>query len=360
MSQKLNKLKKTDFPWMYDVSKCAAQEALRDLDTAFDRFFKKISAFPKKKRSKAIGSFTLTGAIYVQKDRVQLPRLGRLKLHESGYLPTDQKILSATVSEHAGHWFVSVLVEELVPEPQPATDDAVGVDVGVKDLAKCSDGRTYPNIQALRQNLKKLNRLQRQLAHCQQGSHNRQKIKAKLARLHYRMTSLRIDISHQATSDIVAKTKPNVERPSTVVIEELNVKGMLKNHKLAIADVGFGRFRQFLDYKTAWAGEVLLKADRFYPSPQTCSQCGRPLKVNLELSDRTFVCDQDDCDFTLDRDLNAALNLRNLAYQPTASSAESNACRANVRPNVLSSTEGHLLEAGTKYQKRSLSDLGKL
>jgi putative transposase len=173
LHRELNALKQTDFPWMYDVSKCAMQEALRDLDSAFKHFFRRLAlkkqgklkgkvGFPKfKKRSKAIGSFRLTGAIHVFEKAVQLPRLGRLRLHEHGYIPTNAKVLSATVSEKAGRWFVSIQVQENCDKPVPTATSAIGVDLGIKTLATLSDGTEFANPRALKHAQKKLKRLER-------------------------------------------------------------------------------------------------------------------------------------------------------------------------------------------------------
>ncbi len=170
LHKELNALKPTEFPWMYDVSQCAPQEALRDLDKAYKHFFRRVElkkqgkwkgklGFPKpKKRSKGIGSFRFTGSIHVFEDAVQLPRLGRLRVHEHGYLPTDVKILSATVSEHAGRWFVSIQVEEEQEQPTSPKTTAIGVDLGIKTLATLSDGSIVANPRALKHAQKRLKR----------------------------------------------------------------------------------------------------------------------------------------------------------------------------------------------------------
>ena len=353
----LNALKATDFPWMYESSKCAPQEALRNLDVAFANWFAKRAKFPQfKKRSKGIGSFTLTGAIHVGPDWVHLPVIGKIRLYEHGYLPqdtdlatTDRKTrkkraqkhrvvtepahyLSATVSEHAGKWFVSVQVKEVVPDPVPAAGEPVGVDLGIKAMAVCSDGAVIPNPTALRGRLKALKRSQRSLSRKKPGSKNRQQAKAKLAKLHYRIACIREDALHQATTQITAKTKPVSDRPAAIILEDLNVAGMLKNHSLAqaIADVGFGEFRRQMTYKSHWYGNTLFLAHAFFPSTQLCSGCHRLPSVKIDLRIRTYHCEQ--CGLTLDRDLNAALNLQ---WVYTASSAELNACGAIVSPSVL-------------------------
>jgi putative transposase len=353
LHRELNALKKTELGWMYEVSKCAPQEALRNLDQAFNHFFRRVKqkkqgklkgavGFPRfKSRKRGRGSFRLTGSIHVFPDRIQLPRLGQLRLKERGYLPTTGvHILSATVSERAGRWFVSIQVEEEVPAPPPAKGAPIGVDRGIKTLATRSDGIVYENPSALNKAQRKLRRLQRQLSRQQKGSCNREKTRRRIARLHYRIANLRRDTLHQATSDIVAKTKPDTARPRAVVLEDLNVNGMLQNHRLAraIADVGMSEFGRQVQYKTTWSGSQVVVADRWFPSSKRCSGCGA-IKDKLDLSERTYECNC--CGARLDRDLNAARNLAQLAPDrpnspqvslSTASSAGSNACGEAVRP----------------------------
>jgi len=364
LHRKLNALKKTDFPWMYEVSKCAPQEALRNLDKAFANFFHRVAlkkagmftgkvGFPKFKSKKlGKGSFRLTGTIKVFEKSIQLPRLGRLRLKEHGYLPLQAKINSATVSEHAGRWFVSVQVEEEV-EIKKAQGSPVGVDLGIKTMAVCSDSREFENPKALRKSLKKLRRAQRELSRRHYGGKNREKSRRKVARLHYRIANIRSDAIHKATSSIVAKTKPKEQRPSVVVIEDLSVENLLKNHHLAraISDVGFFEFRRQVTYKTAWNGETLLLADRFFPSSKLCSACGE-INDNLTLNDREWTCD---CGAIHDRDRNAAINLSRLACAShgitftTASFVGSHARGENVRlPDM--NRDAVLSEAGTKCQ----------
>lgn len=334
---------------MYNYSKCIPQEALRDLDKAFQHFFRRVKkgekpGFPRfKSRKRGIGSFRLTGAIHVENDRIKLPRIGWLRLKERGYIPTQGlHILSATVSEKAGRWFVSVQCREEI-EVTPATGEPIGVDtsatrlpdrqastsLGVKEMAVCSDGQRFENPKALRKAQRQLRRLQRELSRRKKGSQNWKKTKAKIARLHYRIGNIRQDALHKATSTIVAKTKPDDERPRVVVVEDLNVVGMLKNHCLAqaISDVGMSEFRRQLEYKIAWNGEELMVADRFFPSSRLCRHCGC-INSELKLSDREWTCV---CGAVLDRDLNAAINLSLLA-KSTGSSSESDACGENVRP----------------------------
>jgi putative transposase len=316
LHRELNALKQTQVPWMYEVSKCAPQEALRNLDRAFAQFFRRATlkqqgklrgklGYPtRKSKKRGLGSFRLTGAIVVFPDAIQLPRLGRLRLKERGYLPADAKILSATVSAQARHWYVSVLVEQehIV---SANSGPAVGVDLGVKQLATLSDGTVEPNPRHLKQRLRKIKRCQRTVSRRRKGGCNHQKAVRRLTRLQRTVANQRANTLHHLTSRL-AKTK------SVVVMEDLNVSGMLKNHHLAqaIGDVGFGTFRRQLTYKAAWYGCRVVVASRWEPSSKTCSGCGW-VDADLTLAERVFHCEA--CGLVLDRDLNAAINLEYLA-----------------------------------------------
>jgi putative transposase len=188
-----------------------------------------------------------------------------------------------------------------IPDPVASDKPVAGVDLGIKTLAMVSDGTVIPNPRSLSRNLRKLKRLQQSVSRKVKGSANRRKAVKQLARAHQRVANIRREALHQATT-ILAKTK------SVIVLEDLNVSGMLKNHKLAraIADVGMGEFRRQLEYKAAWHGCQIVLADRFYPSSKKCSRC-QNVKEELSLGERVFKCDV--CGFECDRDLNAALNL---------------------------------------------------
>ena len=346
LHRELNALKQTELGWMYEVSKCAPQEALRNLDRAFDHFFRRLReqkagkpvkvGYPRfKSKKRGRGSFRLTGVIRVFDAAIQLPRLGRIRLKERGYLPASGvRILSATVSEQAGRWFVSLQVEMEMPDPVGDADKPVaGVDLGIAALATASDRMVVENPRALRRDLAKLRRRQRCVSRRQKGSANRAKAVKQLAQAHRRVANVRQNALHQATSRL-AKTK------SVVVLEDLNVRGMLQNQHLAqaIADVGMAEFRRQLTYKGVWYGCAVIVADRFYPSTKRCSSCGH-VKTAMALGERTYTCDR--CGLVMGRDLNAALNL---AAWTTASSAGSYACGESVSPGL----QAVLAEAGTE------------
>jgi putative transposase len=343
LHRELNVLKEKEFPWMYEVSKCAPQEALRNLQTAFGNFFKanksgKKAGFPKfKSRHRSKPSFKLTGTIKVEDNRIQLPRLGWLRLKEHGYLPKDTDILSTTCSEHAGKWFVSVSVEqEIVPENR---NGVLGIDLGIKTLATCSDGTTFENPKALRNKQKQLKKIQRRFARQQKGSKRKAKTRARIAKLHYRISCIRKDAIHKATA-WVAKTK----RPEVVVLEDLNVNGMLKNHCLAgsISDASFHEFRFQMQYKQEWDGGSVLVADRFYPSSKTCSNCGC-IKTELKLSERTYVCPS--CGMSKDRDWNAAINLEQYGRKSVSSTANTRGAATVVKQPQRSENQTAILSS---------------
>lgn len=321
LHKKLNELKKTSLGFLYETSKCAPQEALRDLDRAFKNFFAKRSGFPKfKSRKNDRQSFRLTGAISVDEKAIKLPRIGWIRLKEDNYIPGDKHILSATISCHADRWFVSLNVKENNPPKADLSDEIIGIDVGIKTLATCSDGKVFDNPKTLYKTEKKLRRSQKSLSRKRKGSNNSLKAKKKLAKVHFKVTNIRKDVLHKITT-AVARTKPKA-----VVMEKLNIKGMSANSRLSksILDCAWHELRRQLDYKLGWIGSELVLADTFYPSSKTCSSCGS-IKKELSLSERTYSCEA--CGFEEDRDLNAAINLKNLY---TVSSTEFKACGENV------------------------------
>ncbi len=319
----LNSLKSTQFPWMYEVSKCAPQEALRDLHRAFQNFYRgrkknKRIGFPRFKRKGIRDSFRLTGTIRFEDRKIQLPRIGKVRLKEKRDIYCRGRILSATVRRMADRWFVSVTVEEEIPAPEPINGPAVGVDLGVKTLATLSDGTVFDNPRAMERRLRKLKQLHRSLSRKKKGSKNREKARIQLARMYLRVFNIRQDTLHKLTT-YLAKSH------SRVVIEDLCISGMMKNRKLArgIVDVGFYEFRVQLLYKCQWYGSQLVVAPRTYPSSKMCSKCGYKMR-DLSLSEREYVCDQ--CGLMIDRDLNAALNLVAASWSETE-----NACGEDVR-----------------------------
>lgn len=319
LHRELNKLKGTDaLPWAYDVSKVAFQSGLINCDRAFQNFFirckKKVKGkkgFPKfKSKKNETQSFKLDGSIYLtDNSHIKLPRIGNVKLKESGYIPTDVEIKSVTISRKGGKWFVSCLVESNI-KMLTTTDKKVGVDLGIKTLATCSDGTTFENPKTLKFNLRKLKRTQRQLSRKKKGSQNYKKAKLKLSCLHNRISNIRKDSLHKATTKIINDNQ-------VIVLENLRLSNMLKNHCLAqaISDMSAFEFRRQLEYKAKWYGREIIIADTFYPSSKLCCKCGWK-NDNLTLKDRVFKCEI--CKNEIDRDFNASKNLLKLCRESSS------------------------------------------
>ncbi|HEY9800943.1 MAG TPA: transposase [Leptolyngbyaceae cyanobacterium] len=299
-------LVKPEHPWYFEVSKCAPQYALRHLRTAWDRCFQKLSGVPKFKKKGQSDSFELDGAIKICGNRkIQLPRLGVLKTYEN--LPTVQP-KSVTISRSADRWYISYKIS-VEPINQTPSVDVVGVDLGVKALATLSTGEVFEGAKSYRTLEAKLSRLQWLNRHKQIGSANWSQAQIKIARLHQRIANIRQDTLHKLTTYLA-------KNHGVIVIEDLNVSGMMANRKLskAIADMGFYEFRRQLEYKTKLYYRSLVVVDRFYPSSKTCSHCGTS-KQSLSLQERVFNCEQ--CGFDCDRDLNAAINLSHCVARGT-------------------------------------------
>lgn len=300
--------KQTEWQWMYKYSAFIHVYALRNLDKAYNNFFRRVKqkenpGFPKfKKKKYGYGRFTVHGDIVkVKSNQVRLPKIGWIRLKEHNYIPSNVKILYATVSKDHGKYYVSVSVEEEILDIVQEPINIIGIDLGIKTLAVTSDGNYFENPKALRKSMKRLKRLQRIADKRKKGGINRKKAVVQLARQHKKVKNIRLDALHKATS-ILARTK------SVLAIENLNVSGMMKNHNLAqaIGDAGMFEFRRQLEYKSGWYDSEVEVIDRFYPSSKTCSNCGQ-IDSDLKLSDRMFACD---CGLNIDRDLNAAINIK--------------------------------------------------
>lgn len=345
LSKCLNALKSTPtLPWGYTVSKCAFEGALHNLDTAIKnwrsskygaRKGRKVNFPHFKSKKKGIGTCRFTGAIRVFNNSIQLPRVGKIRLKEHDYLPVGAQVKQATISERAGHWFVSVLVDTPKPAPVVTTGEVIGIDVGIKTLATCSNGMTFANPKALGARTKQLSRWQRRMNRRVKGSRNRAKAKLQVAKCHKRIADTRLDAHNKAARTIV-----NL-RPSAIVLEDLNVAGMVKNQHVAkaLSDAAVGQFSRIITYMAEDVGIQVIKANRFFASSKTCSCCGWK-KDNLTLADRTFVCEQ--CGNILDRDLNAALNLKN-----TVKYTGIDACGDYVSPGSI---QAMIAKAGTNQQ----------
>ncbi len=346
LHKELNILKKLDpkeggVPWMYESSKCAPQEALRDLDQAFKNFLSGRARYPKfKSRNKGIGGFRLTGTIKIDHRTIQLPIVGRVRFQpgEQGYLPWGKHV-QVSVTEKAGRWFVSVVGPEVAEAP-PNGKSEVGLDLGVARLATLSDGTVFENSRALSKDLKKINRLQREVSRKKKGSANRAKAKAKLARAHARVANVRKDVLHKVTTKLA-------KNHGRIVIEDLKVRNMIrrggarkKGLNRSLSDVSFGAFRSMLEYKGRRYGCDVEAVPAAYTS-QRCSKCGHVDKGN-RASQAEFRCLS--CGFEINADVNAAINILALsekrgARERAASSSDldKNACGEVVSPTLTCS-----------------------
>ncbi|WP_415277135.1 RNA-guided endonuclease InsQ/TnpB family protein [Clostridium perfringens] len=314
-----------EMKWIKEVSSKATKQAIMNGDKSFRDFFKKAKGFPKfkKKKNQDVKAYFPKNNKTdwtIERHRVKIPTLGWIRLKEFGYIPVNSIVKSGTVSQKADRYYVSILVEETDIKISNPNNAGVGIDLGIKEFAVCSDGIKFKNINktsTVKKVEKKLKREQRKLSRKYESlkirnkkekggnatSQNIQKQVVKVQKLHQRLRNIRTDYINKIVSSIIK------QKPSYITIEDLNVKGMMKNKHLskAIASQKFFEFKTKLTVKCKENHIELRIVDRFYPSSKTCSQCGK-VKKDLKLSDRIYKCD---CGFTIDRDLNASINLKN-------------------------------------------------
>ena len=317
--------KNQDMKWIKEVSSKATKQAIMNGDKAFRDFFKKAKGFPrfKKKKNQDVKAYFPKNNKTdwtLERHRVKIPTLGWVRLKEFGYIPVNSIVKSGTVSQKADRYYVSILVEDDYIEVSKSTNEGVGIDLGVKEFAVCSDGIKFKNINktsTVKKVEKKLKREQRKLSrkyeslkirnkNIKEGRATRQNIQkqvVKVQRLHQRLANIRTDYINKTVFSIVK------QKPSYITIEDLAVSNMMKNKHLskAISSQKFFEFKTKLMSKCKQNNIELRIVDRFYPSSKTCSNCGK-IKKDLKLSDRIYKCD---CGFTIDRDLNASINLKN-------------------------------------------------
>jgi len=302
MTKAFRSVKGEIFPFMAEVTKCVVDGAKIDIGSAFSNFFREAKSgkigYPKfKSKHKSKPSFYLANDKFsVDKHILHVPKLGPVNMTEP--LRFAGKILSGRVSFKSGYWWVSIQVEMLGLPATFRTGPAIGVDLGLKELAVCSDGRRFPNPRHLQAGIRKIRSLSRALARKIKGSANWLKAKAKLARAHYRIACRRSDAIHKMTTELARGA-------SLIGLEDLNVKGMLQNRRLArsISDAVWGEIKRQLLYK---APDRVVQIDRWFPSSRRCRLCGT-INADLTLADRAWVCA---CGVEHDRDLNASINIR--------------------------------------------------
>ena len=353
-------LHKQTNPWLYNISNAVTAQAINDACLAYQRFFKKQSNFPRFKSRKRNKPSFYQGSCKVKfssthvkiekiskSQRHNKRKLNWVKLSEINRIPEANSYLNPRVTFDGLHWYISVGVEHPDDSVRVPTNPGIGIDLGIKELAVCSDGHTYKNINKtdrVRKLEKAKRRQQRQISRKyimnKNGdkyvkTKNIEKAELKLLKKTHKITNIRNDYIHKVTTDIVKR------EPSFIVLEDLNVSGMMKNKHIAksVQQQNFYKLREILTYKAEQAGIKLVIADRFYPSSKLCSNCGA-IKHNLKLTERTYLCNN--CGLEVDRDLNASLNL---CRYGTVSSTGINVC------GVLQQTEVVSTKQNTKKQK---------
>ncbi len=324
LRKQLNAVKPVEFPWMLEVTKCAPQQAIKNLGIAYRNAFRRMKTgqsansvknpwgFPRPKKKFINDSFRAdngpaakgTDAVPIKGKKIKLPKIGWVNMTEQ--VRFSGQIKSVVVSRQADNWFAAVSIDTDDVNHTRQANDSCGIDLGIRHLATLSDGTQIEGAKALKVLLKKKKRLQRELCRRKKGSANRVRTRVKLAGLEARITDTRKDAVHKATTGIVLNN-------DFIAMEDLNVKGMVKNHKLArhLSDQAFGEFRRQVEYKADWYGSEVVCVDRFFPSSKTCNACGH-VKEKMELSERIFVCEL--CGHAEDRDINAAKNIRDNAF----------------------------------------------
>ncbi len=312
LSNQMTQLKKQESTvWLQEVYSQILQQSLRHLDCAFSKFFKEKKGFPrfKSKKNKCSFSIPQNTKVNFHNNTVYLPKIGEVKFRNSRQFTG--KIKTCTISRTpTNKYFVSILVETQESKKvkyQIKEDQTVGIDLGLIDFATLSTGETISNPKYLNKSLKRLKCLQRRHSRKKKSSKNREKHRIKLARQYEKVRNQRNDFLHKVSTKIIRENQ-------TIVLEDLNVSGMMKNHKLAksISDVGWSTFVNYLKYKSEWYGNNIVFINRFEPSSKKCNNCGS-IKENLTLEDRNWVCEI--CNTEHDRDINAAINIKKIGLE---------------------------------------------
>ena len=300
---------KTEFEWLKEVDSLALANAQMNLDKAYKNFFRdKLVGFPKFKKRSNTNNYTTNnqnGTVYIENNRIKVPKLkSMIKIEQ--HRQFTGIIKSCTVSQvPSGKYFISILVDtENIQLPK--TDNKIGVDLGIKEFAITSDGDFFSNPKHVKKSEKRLVKLQKDLSRKEKRSSNRRKARVKVAKLHEKIANQRKDMLHKVSTQLINENQ-------VIVIEDLKVSNMIKNHKLAksIADVSWSEFRRMLTYKAKWYGREVIIAPSNYASSQLCSSCGNKSSQTKDLSCRTYICPV--CGMIMDRDINASKNLLKLA-----------------------------------------------
>lgn len=304
----LTKVKQNSEEWLYDVPSSIASYAIDHADLAFHHFIigdsKSFPPFKNKKSNKQTFKFTSQSIEMWDGEYIELPIIGKVKVAERNYIPKNKKISVVQFVNKFNQWYVNIKLEVKI-RCKHKNEKVVGVDVGIKNLATCSDGKRYCNIRPYQNNESKLKILNRRLSRKVKGSKNYEKARVKFGKFHQHISNIRKDYLHKITSKIVSENQ-------TIVLEEINVRELIKNNPLAckILDVSFNMFRRFIEYKCDWHQKQCIVADKYFPSSKKCFKCGQ-IKKDLTLTDRIYKCNF--CHFQMDRDLMASKNLESLS-----------------------------------------------
>ena len=292
--------KKAETEWLKEVNSQTLQFALRSLDTSFLNFFRGNAQFPKFKSRKHKNTFTIPQFGSISGGLLHIPKFKdgiKIKLHRDIVGKVGKMSISKTPT---GKYYVSIFTEQIIDEI-PKTGKNVGIDLGIKDFVITSDNKKFKNSRYTKTYAKQLKKAQQHLSRKQKGSNGFEKQKLKVAKIHEKIASCRLDTLHKVSHKLINEF-------DVIVCEDLNIKGMIKNHKLSkhIADASWGNFVTLLQYKCDWYGKELVKVNRFHPSSKTCNECGW-INQNLKLSDREWTCSS--CGVIHDRDVNASKNI---------------------------------------------------
>lgn len=318
--------KKAETEWLKEVNSQTLQFALRSLDTAFLNFFRGNAQFPKFKSRKHKNAFTIPQFGTVSNGMLHIPKFKagiKIKLHRELVGKIGKMSISKTPT---GKYYVSIFTEQVIDE-LPKTGKQVGIDLGLKDFVITSDNKKFKNNRYTKKYAKQLKKAQQHLSRKRKGSNGFEKQKLKVAKIHEKIASCRLDTLHKVSYRLVSQF-------DLIVVEDLNVKGMIKNHKLSkhIADASWGNFVTLLQYKCDWYGKELVKVNRFYPSSKTCGDCGW-INQELRLSDREWTCNS--CGVVHDRDINASKNILKEGLKNISAGTVEYMGGEEIRPTLL-------------------------
>jgi putative transposase len=326
-AKSLTELKKQeDYFWLNEINSQSLQDSLKNLETAYKNFFRFKKGFPKFKSKHTRNSFCVPQFVKLDNGKLKIPKFKEpidLILSRTFTGTIKQCTISKTPTNE---YFVSILVET-THSVVPKTGKSIGIDLGIKDFVITSDGYKYKNNRYTKTYAKKLKENQQHLSRKTKGSNLYKKQKLKVAKLHKKITNSRLDNLHKVSTELIKKY-------DLIVLEDLNIKGMIKNHKLSkhISDVSWSKFIELLTYKAEWNGKKIVKVDRFFPSSKTCNCCGY-INQNLKLDMREWTCPS--CYTKLDRDLNASINILKEGYKQISSGTDDYRRGDEIRPTSV-------------------------